>query len=151
MALMLGEHTVESLAFLLKQKGFQDEILDCLRGMVVAFLIFLYLDRNCSFPRANLQGLQYMSTNLGLAPPYSSTIVELWIKQGSSCCGIFAVDVSVLNSFLSQSASRYFNVCILRAFWARVFGVGFLRGKTYSRWLPNISEYKNWYELQKET
>ena len=38
----LGGKDVESLALFLSQKGFQNEIIICLDGMVVAFLIFLY-------------------------------------------------------------------------------------------------------------
>ena len=45
MALVLGERTVESLAVFLKQKGFQDEILDRLQGKVVVFRSLLCLLR----------------------------------------------------------------------------------------------------------
>lgn len=45
MALVLREHTVESLAVFLKQKGFQDEILDRLQGEVVVFRSLLCLLR----------------------------------------------------------------------------------------------------------
>ena len=41
---------MESLAIYLKHKGFENEIVNCLEGMVVAFLIFLYLGRISSFP-----------------------------------------------------------------------------------------------------
>lgn len=38
----LGGKTVESLGVFLSQKGFENEVVNCLEGMVVAYLIFLY-------------------------------------------------------------------------------------------------------------
>jgi len=40
-----GVVDVGQTQFFLKHKGFQDEILDCLQGMVAAFLISLYFLR----------------------------------------------------------------------------------------------------------
>ena len=51
---------MESLAVFLRQKGFENEIVNCLEGMVEDFLIFLYffenLGRISSFPALVYQG-----------------------------------------------------------------------------------------------
>ena len=67
--LTLGGRSVESLVFFVKQKGFQDEILDRLQGMLVAFyfaIFFENLGRNSSFPAPIYKGSNV--TQIGLAP-----------------------------------------------------------------------------------
>lgn len=92
----LGRKSVESLAVFLSQKGFQNEVVNCLEGMVVTFLNFLHIfgefRLDSCFPTPVYKGcISMMTQSCALISTWrhSSLIAmvnkHLWVVEYSLC------------------------------------------------------------------